>query len=70
MFNLSLKRGSVVDLACLLLLPLIFLFLWIYGVPLKILLPAVVLLCVIICLVGSYIMTRIREISVNDSDNL
>jgi hypothetical protein len=66
MIDFSFKKKSVVDVACLLLMPSIFLLLWIFGVPLIKLIAAVVILCSVICLIGSYIMTRVRGISEND----
>jgi hypothetical protein len=60
-----LQKKSVVNFSCLLLMPSIFLFLWIFGVPLITLIAAVVILCVFVCLVGSYIMTRFSGFSEN-----
>jgi hypothetical protein len=58
---------SKADVVCILLLPIIFVGLWIYGLSLKTLISVMVLLCVPICLIGSFVISKNGKFSKNDS---
>ncbi len=61
MFNFSLKKGSAMDVACLLLLPLLFLLLWVLGVSLMKLIIVLLFACILICSIGCILISKYNK---------
>jgi hypothetical protein len=55
------KKEVMTGTVCSLSLPVVFLLLWIFGVPLKILIPVLLFACIIICSIGAYIISRKKK---------